>query len=359
MYTNEELFLLENQTMIIYKIENLANGKVYIGQTKKTFNKRYSASRDKIGIERVLCYYEQKGNCKNKHLHNAIKKYGTINFKVSILEVCDTREELNEKEIYYINLYEALDNRKGYNRAAGGHYGGVAKWDFHDYAKQKYMWFGMYSLEYFEELIENGYNEMDLADELFRKSIVMVKTWGDTKKYYIYNNAKECVYKLDGKYSLKDVFIICQYTNNCKEKWCKLKNTKVPSGVKFYYSENIKLTKDVKFENYGEGLKENIEKQKELTKYKNERKKEQKRRSKEKRKEQQKTVKTCKRCGKPVNGCRYCADCNMIVYEERKKEKAIKDGKEIKLCPICGKEHWRTQTKYCSRRCSEAAKKKK
>ena len=94
MYTEEELLDLATLTMIIYKITNLINGKVYIGQTIRTFNKWYNGAG--IGAERVLRYFEiNKDNKKNEHLNNALIKYGTNNFKVEIICKCNTIEELN------------------------------------------------------------------------------------------------------------------------------------------------------------------------------------------------------------------------------------------------------------------------
>ena len=64
---------------IIYKIENIINHKVYIGQTsqKRGFKDRYC--RKGQGIERVYnsYLYEQKHNRSyNIHLFRAIEKYG-------------------------------------------------------------------------------------------------------------------------------------------------------------------------------------------------------------------------------------------------------------------------------------------
>ena len=49
---------------IIYKIENTVNGKCYIGQTTKSFNRRYSFPGE--GIERV---YRHHKYCKEHNKH--------------------------------------------------------------------------------------------------------------------------------------------------------------------------------------------------------------------------------------------------------------------------------------------------
>lgn len=109
---------------IIYKIENLVNGKVYIGQTtsKLGFNGRYPYKG--IGIERVYEYhkwYSENGTCRNKLLYNSIKKYGLKNFKVyEIFDIAFSLEELNIKEEMWIKLYNSTDRKYGYNIRYGG-----------------------------------------------------------------------------------------------------------------------------------------------------------------------------------------------------------------------------------------------
>lgn len=85
--------------MIIYKTTNLINEKIYIGKD----------SRNKKN-------YLGGGVC----LAKAIKKYGRKNFKKETICECKTQEELNEKEIYYINLYKSTDSTIGYNLSTGG-----------------------------------------------------------------------------------------------------------------------------------------------------------------------------------------------------------------------------------------------
>lgn len=85
--------------MIIYKITNLINNKIYVGQDKNN-NSFYLGSGTAI--------------------KNAIKKYGKENFKKDILETCSDCNELNEKEIYWIDKLNSRDKEIGYNISKGG-----------------------------------------------------------------------------------------------------------------------------------------------------------------------------------------------------------------------------------------------
>jgi|GEM_PF-1461927 len=104
----------------IYKIENNINGKVYIGQTKVGFNKRYK-SKGK-GIERVYKYLtrsKEQSRYFNKYLLRSIEKYGISNFSViEELDVAYDKSELDAKEIMYIEQFDSFSN--GYNLTKGG-----------------------------------------------------------------------------------------------------------------------------------------------------------------------------------------------------------------------------------------------
>lgn len=80
--------------MIIYKTVNLINGNFYIGQDSKNDN-GYIGS--------------------GKLLKRAIQKYGYNNFQKEILEYCETKETLNEREIFWIEKLKPI-----YNIAKGG-----------------------------------------------------------------------------------------------------------------------------------------------------------------------------------------------------------------------------------------------
>lgn len=84
----------------IYVTTNNINGKKYIGQHKGKPEDNYFGSGTTIT--------------------KALNKYGKENFSKEILCFCDTREEADEKERYYINFYNAVEDNNYYNNAEGG-----------------------------------------------------------------------------------------------------------------------------------------------------------------------------------------------------------------------------------------------
>lgn len=92
----------------IYKFENKINHHCYIGQSVN-IEQRY-----KDHLNRAKNNSKQE---KYSLLHKAIQKYGIENFSFEILEEC-SKEELNEKEIYWIKKYNS--HQKGYNQTDGG-----------------------------------------------------------------------------------------------------------------------------------------------------------------------------------------------------------------------------------------------
>ncbi len=94
--------------MIIYKITNEINGKVYIGQTTRNLEQRWKDHK---------C--EAKDCKRGRAIHRAIHKYGVENFTIEQIDNAETQEELNEKERYWIEYYES-NTSKGYNLTDGG-----------------------------------------------------------------------------------------------------------------------------------------------------------------------------------------------------------------------------------------------
>lgn len=99
----------------IYKITNLINNKIYIGQTVDSVEYRLQ--------EHIWDAYrwERNPNKKfNSRLYPAIIKYGEHNFKIEVIHAVANPEDLNSLEQYYINQLQARDPKIGYNIAEGG-----------------------------------------------------------------------------------------------------------------------------------------------------------------------------------------------------------------------------------------------
>jgi hypothetical protein len=326
-------------------VTNLVNNKKYIGLTTHTFNIRYGTSGQ--GAERMFKYYSYKGNSMNEHLYNSMKKHGTENFKVEIIDCSDDVEELKEKEKFWIKFYNSRDDRYGYNISEGGDLSGGITWRFEHYKKNTILKY--YDTTLFEKLIDEDYGNVKLCEELFKTDMVIIKHSTEKgkiiKKYYYYKSIYECFNKLNYEQTIHDIFVMCKRSEQYKAEWTKLKYLDKPQGnTKYYFTKDIMLPKDVLFENTGEGAK--IKNAKLRDEAREKRQKEIQRKKMQKYMKQTHT-KYCAECGKQIKGCTYCADCKAKRECEKQKQKAIQQGRKIKICPICGKEHWRTDIETC------------
>ena len=86
--------------MIIYKTTNLINNRFYVGQDANNDN-------EYLGSGLLL--------------KQAIQKYGKQNFKKETLEYCNSKDELEEAERYWIKILNAQERGKGYNITGGGY----------------------------------------------------------------------------------------------------------------------------------------------------------------------------------------------------------------------------------------------
>ena len=93
----------------IYKITNLVNNKIYIGQTVNSINHRFN--------QHINSAMHFKG-C--PYLGKAIRRYGVDNFIVDALEENIPIDLLNDREIYWINYYKSNNKDYGYNLTRGG-----------------------------------------------------------------------------------------------------------------------------------------------------------------------------------------------------------------------------------------------
>lgn len=91
--------------MLIYKITNDINDKIYIGQTTRSLEIRKQQHLNSV--------YKL-----NTHLYCAMRKYGVEHFKFEIICTANSIDELNELEEYYIRKYNSVNC--GYNMSYGG-----------------------------------------------------------------------------------------------------------------------------------------------------------------------------------------------------------------------------------------------
>lgn len=93
----------------IYKLTNKLNNKSYIGLTTKSIEERFQAHLDKANKEKSA-------------VQKAMIKYGKENFEIVEIDIASSKDELYEKERYWICHYDTF-NGYGYNLTNGG--GGI------------------------------------------------------------------------------------------------------------------------------------------------------------------------------------------------------------------------------------------
>jgi group I intron endonuclease len=103
--------------MIVYKITNTCNGDSYIGQTSKTLKHRWTQH-----VWEALGTYNRSYNY---YFHQAIRKYGPDAFSQEIIHVCETKEEMDFVETFYISFLNTKAPN-GYNLTDGGE-GGIGR----------------------------------------------------------------------------------------------------------------------------------------------------------------------------------------------------------------------------------------
>lgn len=93
----------------IYGMVNHVNGKMYIGQTKQGYLKRF--------------YQHTNPSDRCPALAKAMKKYGAGAFTCELLDVACDQETANEKEKMWIALLKTYKSENGYNLSMGGQIG--------------------------------------------------------------------------------------------------------------------------------------------------------------------------------------------------------------------------------------------
>lgn len=87
----------------------------YVYRTTNLINKRFYIGKHVYSKEGIDPYYYGSG----KILKQAIQKYGVNNFICEIIDVANSKEELNQKEKHWIEYYRKI-NADLYNIASGG-----------------------------------------------------------------------------------------------------------------------------------------------------------------------------------------------------------------------------------------------
>ncbi len=93
--------------MIVYKITNTFNGKLYFGITKCSLSKRWNE-------------HKSKARSGKSHLNISIRKYGVSVFKIEKIYESSIESEIYEIEIDLIKKYKTNNSLFGYNNSIGG-----------------------------------------------------------------------------------------------------------------------------------------------------------------------------------------------------------------------------------------------
>ncbi len=98
---------------VVYKITNIYNGKIYVGQTIRRVEERWKS-------------HIRDSNKPLYPIQHAIQKYGKNNFLIEVICECATQEDLNEKENYFAHQLNSFCPN-GYNLRAGDGSGSMSE----------------------------------------------------------------------------------------------------------------------------------------------------------------------------------------------------------------------------------------
>lgn len=109
--TNEMLdYVLPNRDCAgIYKITNDRNKKSYIGRSTSVRKRLTDHVKSAVGISTIA----------NQKIHDIMREEGLWDFTFELIEECN-KDELSDREKYYIDFFQTADTTYGYNQKAGG-----------------------------------------------------------------------------------------------------------------------------------------------------------------------------------------------------------------------------------------------
>ena len=162
----------------IYKITNISNGKIYVGQAVSHIlnHKRYRP----YGHEgRFRCHISEAFSTKKNqshYLNNAIRKYGVTDFMVELIECCEL-EKADEREIHYIKELNSLFPN-GYNLKNGG-----SVFTHSDESKQR-LSIGV--VNYFKDKKAERFKDIKQIDDDIEKYIKPLNRSNEQYGWYVY-----------------------------------------------------------------------------------------------------------------------------------------------------------------------------
>lgn len=95
---------------LVYLLTNTNNGKVYVGQTGFSLDKRW---REHLKLS-------TSDKPRRQYIHNAIQKHGPEAFARTALATGENQGELDRLEQQYIGQFDSANPAKGYNQSTGG-----------------------------------------------------------------------------------------------------------------------------------------------------------------------------------------------------------------------------------------------
>ena len=169
-----------NRYCEIYKIVNLSNNKIYVGQAVSHIlnHKKYRP----YGHEgRFRCHISEAFSTKKNqshYLNNSIRKYGVKDFVVELIECCEIKDA-DERETHYIKEFNSL-YPNGYNLKNGG------KVFTHSNESKKRVSNGV--LNYYKEQKFNKFKDIKQIDDDIDKYIRPLKKYNEQYGWYVYIN---------------------------------------------------------------------------------------------------------------------------------------------------------------------------
>lgn len=162
--------------MVIYLLTNKINGKKYVGKSKNDIVKYWD---EKYRRKSALMIQS------NRAIKRALKKYGADNFLFEIIDDTSTTiEELNKKEIFYIEKYNSF-GKNGYNMTKGGDGGDtlsnhpnkdeIYKRSSETYKRLKRGWIGKHLTNDMKEKISESLKGRKIPEEIKKKISIATK----------------------------------------------------------------------------------------------------------------------------------------------------------------------------------------